>query len=368
MLARFINKIIGIIFRSLKKWSLFPPEPDSWDTEKRILLVCIAGLGDNLLCTPVARAIKKSFPDSYLAFMAHRKRQDVLANIPTLDEIIPYHKGIFSFFQLAHQLRKRRFNRVLIFHSTHGDLLPLCYMSRAHRIIGFREKNPLNFLLTETIPHDLNIHTIQDRLRLAENIGAHSDDYKMDWQILPKEREEAENLFKQHNLIGQPKVIGFQLGTGPIRRRWPLEYYVELGQMIANRFGVYPILLGSENEKPLLKKAHFLMGEKSPILITDLRICGAIIEKLDLMIAPNTGPMHIAIALNIPLISLFGSATHHVYGPFPASLTQVVMCKNDVLGESSVEGMKLIKPSEVMQKVEEIFSLTIEERGISKTN
>ena len=356
MLARFINKIIEIIFRGLKKWSLFPPEPDSWDTEKRILLVCIAGVGDNLLCTPIARAIKKSFPDSYLAFMAHRKRQDVLANLPTLDEILPYHKGFFSFFKLAHQLRKMRFNRVLIFHSTHGELLPLCYMSRAPRIIGFREKNPMNFLLTEMIPHDLNIHTIQDRLRLAENIGAHSDDYKMDWRVLPKEREEAEKLFRQHNLTGQSKTIGFQLGTGPIRRRWPLEYYVELGQMIESRFGVYPILLGSEKEKPLLEKAHSLLGKKSHIMITDLRKCGAVIEKLDLMIAPNTGPMHIAIALNTPLVCLFGSATGYMYGPLPLSKTQVVIGENDSKA-CTAEAMNLIKPSEVMQKVEEIFLL-----------
>ena len=367
MWAQFINKIIEVIFHGLKKWNLFPPDPDSWNTEKRILLVCIAGVGDNLLCTPVARAVKNTFPESYLAFMAHKKRKDVLANIPTLDEIIPYQKGFFSFFKLAYQLRKKRFNRVLIFHSTQGDLLPLCYMSRAPGIIGFREKNPMNFLLSETIPHDMNIHTIQDRLRLAKKIGVHSNDTKMDWQILPQEREEAENLFRQHSLVDQSLTIGFQLGTGPIRRRWPLEYYVQLGQLIEKRFGIYPLLLGSENEKPLLEKAHSLLREKSHIMITDLRLCGAVIEKLDLMIAPNTGPMHIAIALNIPLISVFGSATHHIYGPI-SSITQVVMCKNDVWGESSVEGMRLIKPAEVMQKVEEIFSLKIEEKRISKTS
>lgn len=354
MFSRFINKILEIVFHGLKKWDMFPPDSDSWHTEKRILLVCIAGVGDNLLCTPVARAVKNSFPECHLAFMAHRKRKDVLTNIPALDEIIPYQKGFFSFFKLAYQLRTKCFNRVLIFHSTHGDLLPLCYLSRAPRIIGFQEENPMNFLLTEMIPHDSNIHNIQDRLRLAKEIGVKSDDTKMDWQVLPQEREEAEKLFKQHNLIGQPKIIGFQLGTGPIRRRWPLEYYVELGQRIEKRFGVYPVLLGSENEKPLLKKAHSMLGGKSHVMITDLRICGAVIEKLDLMIAPNTGPMHIAIALNIPLICLFGSATGHMYGPLPPSQTQVILGENDSKACTS-EAMNLIKPSEVMQKVEEIF-------------
>lgn len=356
MWSKLSHRFLTFLFYHIKERGFFAPEPDSPDEAKRILMVCIAGVGDNLLCTPVIRALRQSFPESHLAFMVHRKRKDVLKHHPLLDEIIPYHKGPLAFFKLARQLRGRRFNRVLVFHSTHGDLLPLCYLARSPHLIGFKEKSTMNYLFTEIVPHDWTIHTIQDRLRLAEKIGAQADGFKMDWQVLPAEQDAAEKIFRKHSLHARTPLIGFQLGSGSAQRRWPVEYFIELGKRIVERYGVGPLLLGSKKEEPLLNKVRSELNENAVKLIVDLRVLGALMGKLDLLVTPNTGPMHIAIAQEVPLIGIFGSLPAHIYGPLSGSPTQVVLSREGADRESN-GAMKSIKPAEVFDRIEKILSL-----------
>ena len=185
MWVRFIHKVLGSIFYYVKHWNLFPSRPSLQGQPRRILMVCVAGVGDHLLCTPVIQALRNSFPESHIAFMAHKRRQDVLRHNRFLDELIPYQKGLVSFFRLAIQLRKKQFDHVLVFHSTYGDLLPLCYMMGARHIIGFEENSPMDFHFTKMIVHDFKIHTVNDRFRLARPIGAKDGGFPMDWHIMP---------------------------------------------------------------------------------------------------------------------------------------------------------------------------------------
>lgn len=355
MWARLVNKILVVIFTWIKKWRLFPPAPQNQGEPGRILLVCVAGVGDNLLCAPAVGAVRNTFPESFIAFLVHRKRWDTLKNNPMLNEIIAYHKGPVAFFKLAVLLRKKRFDNVVVFHSTHGDLLPLCYLTGSPAIIGFEENSPMDFLYTRMIPRDASLHSIQDRVRLVREIGADTRDFHMTWRTLPEEKRAAEKLLQENGLTEKHPLIAFQLGAGGDGKRWPLESYAELARMIENRFGVFPILFGSEKERGLLENLRSRLGGNACCLITDLRILGALMEKIDLLVTPDTGPMHIAIALETPSVILFGKDNDHVFGPMPGFSGKTVVLKK-TSGQDASTGMESIRPEEALRAIGEILS------------
>lgn len=284
----------------------------------RILVVRPDRVGDVVLSTPVLRAIRRQWPDAYLAMMVRPYARDVLVANPWLDEIITDEadgsdRGMIGFARQVWRLRARRFDTALM-------LLPtmrvawLLFLAGIPRRIGVGRTIYQALTLTRSVSrhHDTPLrHEADYCLDLARAIGAETNDLRPAVFLTDSERNAARTLLRAEGVEGGP-IIGLHPGNGRNAPNWPPERYGLLADRLIDHCGATILVTGSPSEQALVDR--LVVGTTAHVISLvgrlSLRQLIGVIAELDLLISSSTGPMHLAAALGIPTVSLFC--------PFPA--------------------------------------------------
>ncbi len=160
---------------------------------------------------------------------------------------------------------------------------------------------------TVAAPYPDDVHEIDRNLGLARLVGCDNVDTRLEFPLFKEDYAEAASL-----LYGLPRAnrpwIGIHAGARPPARRWPAEYFAHVADTLAERFQAQVILTGGHGEEATVQAVAQQM--KSPCLNlagkTSLGGLAAIISELDLFISNDTGPAHIANAVDTPSITIFG--------------------------------------------------------------
>jgi len=278
-------------------------------------IVCFSNtaIGDTLFNTPVFRNLKKHFPNKKLIVVMNPKNYKLFETNPYIDEIVLYSGKTKHFFKALKELKKISPKLILILHSNEPQATPLAVLSGAKYIIKIpNDKNKFNKWHTNPpIKGVENKHGIFNRLKTLEFLGIKEDDCRMDLFLKQEWIEEVENYFKD---IKYSKLIGFQIGASTISRRWFNENWINLGKKLLK---IYPdikiVLTGAPNEKCLTDEIEKEINDSRVLNLAgkfSLGGAAALINKLDLLITPDTGPLHIATALKTPTIAFFVVANH----------------------------------------------------------
>lgn len=283
------------------------------DSIDKIVCFSNTAIGDTLFNTPVFRSIKKHFPNKKLIVVMNPSNYKLFETNPYIDEIILYDGKTKHFFSALSQLKKINPKLILILHSNEPQATPLAVLSGAKYIIKIPNyKNRFNIWHTNPpIKGIENKHGIFNRLKQLEFLGIQENNCKMDLILKDTWKKEVEQYFKN---IKYSKLIGFQIGASTISRMWFNDRWIELGKRLLK---LYPdikiVLTGSPNEKKLTDEVEKGINDKRVLNLAgkfSLGGAASLIEKLDLLITPDTGPLHIAIALKIPTIGFFVVANH----------------------------------------------------------
>lgn len=301
-------------------FSFFISRPEKPTKLEKIAIFSTTGLGDTLWAMPAIKALKASFPECRITALLSPIGKEVLLNNPFIDEVIVH--SLFPFHKLYMMLRRKKFDAIVIFHASERKIFLLAKLLNPHYIIGTlgRSKDS-DFILTNAIKPHFNEHEIQRRVNLIYPLGAQStNDLKLQVFLTDDEREQANFFLKSMGVEPQDKLIGIHPGSKDIFKRWPKEYFINVAKKLQNRIGCKVIITGSMHESKLAKS----IAKELPYSISlfgqvSLRTMIAIIEKMSLYITNDTGPMHIAFAMDIPTISLFSPTHPSSCGPLQAS-------------------------------------------------
>ncbi len=273
--------------------------------DANILVIHVARIGDTLLVTPAARALKQAAPKGRLTCLLHPARRALYENLPWVDELgaitpkTAWLRGRFG---------GKRYDYALVY----GHDAPLVrYALRvAERVIAFRQcDDALNARLWRTVPPPVQtIHAVHERLLLPAALGATTTDHRLAYAPADAELAGARAWVQQH-APGKP-LIGFQVASFPTKayRDWPADSFAELGRRL---FARHPdariVLLGGKESRA---KATWLAQQLGGRAVAaagqlDLRATAALMAQLDLYIGVDTGPTHIAGALGIPMVALY---------------------------------------------------------------
>ncbi len=271
-------------------------------------VVCFSNtaIGDTLFGTPVFRSLKKHFPNKKLIVVMNPKNYKLFENNPYIDEIILYSGKTKHFFKALTELKKINPKLVLALHSNEPQATPLAILSGAKYIIKLpNDKNEFNKWHTNEIVSKIEgEHFIKLRLKFLKWLGIEENDCRMDLFLKDKWIEEVEKVLPKNK-----KLIGFQIGASTISRRWFNERWIELGKKLLSKYpDINIVLTGAPNEKKLTDEVESGINDKRVLNLAgkfSLGGAAALISKLDLLITPDTGPLHIAIALKTPTIGLF---------------------------------------------------------------
>jgi ADP-heptose:LPS heptosyltransferase len=283
----------------------------------QILVVSTTALGDTLWATPAIENIRKSYPHCYLAVLTSPIGMQVLKHNPHIDKFFCLKEPLSRhFFSLWKQLYKEKFDTILLFHASQRLTLPLCALLGASRIIGTAGINKgLDVLLTEPLPNKAQ-HEIVRRNKIAERIGAVPSIQTLSFYL----------QLQEHLPLRSPGPwIAIHPGSKDAFKRWPAEKFIELGKKLKENIACEILITGTQDERKLMQEvAAGIPGAHIDLPNRSLRGFGALLHQMDLLISNDTGPVHLACALNIPVVAIYASTHPALCGPHKAPYATIV--------------------------------------------
>ncbi|MFL5482599.1 MAG: glycosyltransferase family 9 protein [Gemmatimonadaceae bacterium] len=294
---------------------------------ERILIIEPWYIGDVVLVTPFLSALRDRFPGASISLLARPFARELLANTGLVDEVIdaelpwtaPSHKYRFGATARRHMrdliatLRDRKFDLTI---DARMDLRSnlLAAITLAPRRIGY-DIGGGGWLLTAALPSnrdDTHKHADWDdllRLLPSEGRTLKRSPTRSLLVVTRDEKNDAERLLTRELGAGRP-TIGYHPGGSHSGKRWPGDHFRELSRVLRNEVsGRHVVMLGPEDQDP------GGWPESTLVVRPGLRELMAIISCCDVFICNDSGPMHIADALSVPLVAIFEMGNPKWFGP-----------------------------------------------------
>src|SRR5688572_4503692 len=287
---------------------------------RRVCMVLLTGLGDVVHGLPIANALKRAGA-AHITWVAEPAPAEVLRHHPAIDEIVVYHKkqGARGVLQLASDLKRFRFDVTLNLNTYFKSVWPTL-LSRAPTRIGFdwaRSHDGVWLSVNRHLQPRPRAHTQDLFLEFLETAGVARPD-PLEWGIQFTDQERA----RQHELLqplrGRP-IISIAVASATIKKDWPVERYAPLIDRLTQLYDAHVLLVGgpSRREAELVQTIVNSVRHK-PVntLGNNVRRMMTLVAGSDLLIAPDTGPVHVARACEVPVVGLYGHTNPWRVGPY----------------------------------------------------
>jgi lipopolysaccharide heptosyltransferase II len=297
---------------------------------QRILVKAVNWLGDLVISLPALRAIRFNFPGAMLSVLVKRELAGFFDGMDWISEVLPYHvrTGVGGWqdqLEIVRRIRERRFDLAVLFPNSFGSVLWMA-LAGVPRRIGYTA-DARSFLLTErrSPTHALkHRHQSGEWLALAQSInGGAAPALEKGALNTPLEVAEA-NLDRMRSWLERTRnrpaapliAIASAAAYGPAKE-WPSAHYADLINLLDERHGAECVLIGGGGDRSSCE-AIAAMGRSSALVAAGETSIGELIALLSLcsgFAGNDSGPMHLAAALGIPAVGIFGSTNPARTGP-----------------------------------------------------
>jgi len=281
---------------------------------KRILIVRTDRIGEVVLSTPVITATRSAFPNAYIAIMVSSETQEIIRTNPHLNEVIVYdkkikHKSFLKTLGFISNLKKKKFDLVLILHST-NRVNCICFLAGIPKRVGYK-RGKMDFLLTDKLKYKKRLgekHESEYSLDVLRSIGVKVENPSLLMNIRKKDQSHIDDLLKESGLKDGERFVVLHPGASCPSKIWPKENFARLGDCLVERFNIKLILVSSQCQVKIGEEVRRLMKNKPLFLCgkTSLGELGALFKKASLFISNDSGPVHIACAVGSKVVSIFG--------------------------------------------------------------
>lgn len=279
---------------------------------KRLLIVRNDRIGDVLLTLPTLALARKMWPNAYIAVLVTRLTAELLQNNPWTDEVL-IDSGPTSVSELADLLKSHDFDTAMAIVSNTRNCLAIWKAGIPQRVCsgykfaGFLLGNRRIFLHRNSPP----VHESEYAMAFVRKLaGMSSIDLKQQWLFVPAGVKERIRKRLENDLPGDTPLFGLNPGNFKGGYNWPLQRYVELALLLIQHGRV--VVFGGPGEKRLLEEFRDSMKLQDSSrfqIYGDLGLLelSAAIQQLDVLVVANTGPMHLAGILDVPVVALFSA-------------------------------------------------------------
>ena len=307
---------------------------------KKFLIINPFGIGDVLFTTPVIRNIKESIPDSFIGYWCNERVAAVLRMNPDINKIFALNRGDIkrisrgSWFKepglwlgLLNEIKKEKFEVAFDFSLDHRSGL-LSKLAGIRQRIGYNYKNRGKFLTDRINISGYGLkHIIEYYIDLLKFAGITPRVREMSLPLDENLRKRAQDILRQCGIDTNLKMIGIAPGGGASWgkdagfKRWPAANFAWFINKLNEGFKVNIVLLGDQQDKSIADRIEGAVKQKIINLAgkTNLEELSAFISNLDVLVANDGGPLHMAVALGVRTVSIFGPVDDLVYGPYPKS-------------------------------------------------
>ena len=335
---------------------------------EKILVRAPNWIGDAVMCLPALEALKALYPSSEISVLARPRVVPVFENNPAISVIIRLegsrHSGLLGTLRLSRELRGRSFDLAVLFQNAFGAAL-ISLLGGARERVGYA-RDLRSGLLTRAIPVSGEIrkkHQVFYYLNIIKELGGSIPDKPVPQiYITGQETAAARAFLEKNNLKGKP-VFGVAPGAsyGP-SKRWPADRFASVLKGLVGEYGGSALVFGGPEDK----EACAGVKEAMPSAIDlsgkiPLRESIALMSCTSAFITNDSGPMHIAAALGVPTVAVFGSTEDSLTGPVgrnAASVREKTECSPCFKRECAFghyECLKRVEAQRVLAKVKELM-------------
>ena len=297
----------------------------SEDVPGRVLIVLLGAIGDVVRALPLAHRIKRAWPETHLAWAIEPKSVNAVLGHPSVDQVLLFDRpgGFLAYCSFLREVKQGQFDVVLDL-QRHLKSGVTSFYSRAPRRIGYHKRNAKEYnwlfqneqidLVEEFSPKILQYQKFGDALGLEP-----LDGLDFAWEVSAEELASSESKLKGIcddtgiEVPSSEKRALLIVGSSWPSRFWFPEYVRALALKLKERWGLTSIVVGSSQEIAFSDEVFSLEALRGCALNfvgkTSLRELAALCSQARLAVAVDSGPMHIASALGLPVVSLWGSTS-----------------------------------------------------------
>lgn len=294
-------------------------EPGS---DGRILIIKLSSIGDVVMATPVAQALREALPKAYIAWVVEEKSKDVVLGNPYVDKVIIWDRdstpsrSLFAkgmhFVQglcgLTRELRCDKFDFAVDLQGLLRSAL-VAWLSGARVRLGFGDarEGGVRFYNRVLPPYDRRVRSTHQYLNMLTLLGIENGTGDMYVPVADDERAYVAKLLPTMR-DGRESVVAMCPATTWPNKHWTEEGWARLADELVCGYGALPLFLGAPVDKPLVSRILGKMRHEAASLVgeTTLRQAAAIIEQSRMVVGVDNGLLHVALALDRPVIGVFG--------------------------------------------------------------
>jgi len=317
----------------------------------KLLIVRLSSLGDILLSTPLIRSIKIRFPKTKIDFVVREEYKDLLLLNPHLRNILIYNNDDEKLKILKNKICENNYDLIIDLQNNLRSLLLLKYYSSS--VIRFKKNNINKFLLVH-----FNINKLKNAKQIAVRYASTLENFQLDDKSLQLITDKIQNPV----LNDVENLIGICPGSKHFTKMWPEEYFIQLSKLLYEN-GYKIVLFGGKDD---IKVCERISSKLSSVinLCNDNNILqtAADMKCCKVIYCNDSGLMHTATAVNVPVIAFFGSTVKE-FGFTPYNSNNLILENNslscrpcthtgrDSCPEKHFKCMKEITPQSAFEKI-----------------
>jgi heptosyltransferase I len=329
---------------------------------QKICLIRTSALGDVIHALALANGLRKGFPDAHLTWILEKLPYEMVKLQPNVDRFIVFDRkeGLSAWRKLFLNLKTERYDLLLLPQvSLKAGLTSL--LVRADIKLGFdwRRSREFHWLFTNRKLKPRSPQHVQDQyLEFLDTLEI--KDYPVEWNLAfsAEEINWRQSFFKRLGRL----AISFVVSSAIPERNWHARGFAEVMDYVDLHLGLQPMIIGGPSRQEHLEAEKILqyckcspvLALEKPIRRTLLQLSGSI-----LVVAPDTGPLHAAVALNIPTVGLYGFTDPRRTGPYRRYHDLLIERyldegeeKTPIRRTTRSGRMQRITPADVIEKIE----------------
>lgn len=332
---------------------------------QRICLIRTSAIGDTVHALALINALRKGYPDAHLTWVLQTLPFEMVRHQPGIDQFITFRRksSLNDWRLLLSQLRRERFD-LLIAPQASAKVSLLTLFSRAANKLGFdwKRSREMHWLVTNRhIPQHPMQHVQDQFLEFAHYLDIPKTPLRWDFYFTAQERAWQKDFFSRF----RKPIIGFVIASAHPQKDWSPNHYAQLVNDVFQNLKMQPMLIGGPSQREQ-EIAQYIVSKcvdkpvvalETPIRRTMLQLDGC-----RLVVSPDTGPLHISVALNTPTIGLYGYSNPKRCGPYTFRDLLIDAYNMDepetapITRKTKPGRMELIEPEAVIQRIEYALS------------
>jgi heptosyltransferase I len=290
-------------------------------TGGRLGIVMMSALGDAVHVLPLLDALKVAAPATRITWVLQPGPADLVRGHPHVDDTVVFRRdlGLRAYVDVRRQLRTRAFDLLLDL-QVYFKAGIVTWLARAPVKLGFdfaRARDGNWLFTTHRVPRHAEQHVQDQYFEFLDAIGVPHGEPR--WHLGPTAAERSAARALVAGAGDQGPLVGMVVASSKPEKNWPPERYAEVAGVLAREAGATTVLLGGPSQIERDAARRILDGAAARPLDTlgkGLRTLLGLIDLCDVVISPDTGPLHMAVAMNVPAVGLYGYNNPKRVGPY----------------------------------------------------